>query len=344
MLLDSFNRRLNYLRLSLTDRCNLRCLYCMPEGGVPKLAHGDILSYEEFLRLARLSVRLGIEKIRLTGGEPLARKGVIPFISELARIPGIKDISLTTNGVLLAEQAQAIWDAGIRRINISLDSLDPVQYARITRQDLFHQVWQGILAAEAVGFRPIKINVVALKGLNEDEIPAFGRLSVEKPFHIRFIEFMPVGPETGCQAERYLPGDQILTRLQTLGALKPLNGQGLDGPARRWKYSGARGEIGLISPISHHFCPSCNRLRLTSDGKLRTCIFSDDETDIRRPLRQGASDDELEMIIHEAIASQTQGASPPILHHTPALSAPDVQNRRLKAAANSISSSRDADG
>ena len=302
MLLDPFNRRLNYLRISLTDRCNLRCLYCMPEGGVPKLAHEDILSYEEFLRLARLSVRLGIEKIRLTGGEPLARKGVIPFISELARIPGIKDISLTTNGVLLAEQAQVIWEAGIRRINISLDSLDPGRYARITRQDLFHQVWQGILAAEAVGFQPIKINVVALKGINEDEIPAFGRLSLEKPFHIRFIEFMPVGPETGCQAERYLPGDQILTRLQALGALEPLNGQGLDGPARRWKYSGARGEIGLISPISHHFCPSCNRLRLTADGKLRTCIFSDDETDLREALRQGATDAQLEDIIQQAIA------------------------------------------
>ncbi len=302
MLLDPFNRRLNYLRLSLTDRCNLRCLYCMPEGGVPKLAHGEILSYEEFLRLARISVRLGIEKIRLTGGEPLTRKGVIPFISELARIPGIKDISLTTNGVLLAEQAQAIWEAGIHRINISLDSLDPGRYAQITRQDLFHQVWQGILAAEAVGFKPIKINVVALKGINEDEIPAFGRLSLEKPFHIRFIELMPVGPETGCQAERYLHGDQILDRLQTLGAMEPLNGRSLDGPARRWKYSGARGEIGLISPISNHFCASCNRLRLTADGKLRTCIFSDDETDLREVLRQGATDEQLEAIIQQAIA------------------------------------------
>ena len=232
MLLDPFNRRLNYLRLSLTDRCNLRCLYCMPEGGVPKLAHGDILSYEEFLRLARLSVGLGIEKIRLTGGEPLARKGVIPFITELARIPGIKDISLTTNGVLLAEQAQAIWEAGIRRINISLDSLDPGRYAQITRQDLFHQVWQGILAAEAVGFQPIKINVVALKGINEDEIPAFGRLSLEKPYHVRFIEFMPVGPETGCQEERYLPGNQILDPTANPGrpgALKR-TGIGRSGP------------------------------------------------------------------------------------------------------------------
>ncbi|MBI5582222.1 MAG: GTP 3',8-cyclase MoaA [Deltaproteobacteria bacterium] len=304
MLFDPFNRRLNYLRISLTDRCNLRCLYCMPEGGVPKLAHEDILSYEELLRLARLSVALGIEKIRLTGGEPLTRRGAIPFMAELARIPGIKDISLTTNGILLAEKAQALWEAGMRRINISLDSLNPAVYAGITRHDLFHQVWMGIQAVEALGFQPIKINVVALKGLNENEILAFGRLSRDKPYHIRFIEFMPVGSAAGCQSDRFLPADEILARLQTLGPLESINGQGLDGPARRWAYPGARGEVGLISPISHHFCPSCNRLRLTSDGKLRTCIFSDNETDLRQPLRQGASDDQLEMIIREATASK----------------------------------------
>ena len=304
MLLDPFNRRLNYLRLSLTDRCNLRCLYCMPEDGVPKLAHEEILSYEELLRLARLSVGLGIEKIRLTGGEPLTRKGVIPFIKELAALPGIKDISLTTNGVLLADQARAIWEAGIHRINISLDSLDPAVYFRITRHDVFHQVWEGIQVAEAIGFHPIKINVVALKGINEEEIPSFGRLSLERPYHIRFIEFMPVGPSVGCQSDRFLPGDQILARLQARGQLRPINGHSLDGPARRWAYTGARGEVGLISPISDHFCPNCNRLRLTSDGKLRTCIFSDQETDLRRPMRQGTSDDELEMIIRGAIASK----------------------------------------
>lgn len=302
MILDPYNRRLNYLRLSITDRCNLRCLYCMPEDGVPKLDHAGILSYEEFLRLARISVKLGIEKIRLTGGEPLVRKGVIEFIAQLGRIPGIKDISLTTNGVLLAEYARAIWEAGIRRINISLDSLDPVKYAEITRQDLFSQVWQGIQTAESVGFQPIKINVVALRGLNEDEILAFGRLSMEKPYQIRFIEFMPIGPENGCQMERFLPSDRILSELKTLGTLEPLNGGVLDGPARRWAFKGARGEIGLISPISQHFCPACNRLRITADGKLRTCIFSDLETDLRGPLRQGGSDQTLEEVILQAIA------------------------------------------
>jgi GTP 3',8-cyclase len=302
MLFDAFNRRLNYLRISLTDRCNLRCVYCMPEDGVPKLDHKDILSYEEFLRLARISVNLGIEKIRLTGGEPLVRKGIVEFIAQLGRIPGIKDISLTTNGVLLSEFARPIWDAGIRRINISLDSLDPGRYAEITRQDLFAQVWEGIQTAEKIGFHPIKINVVALKGINEDEILAFGRLSIKKPYQVRFIEFMPIGPENGCRTERYISSDRILNELKTLGQLESLNGQALDGPARRWAFQGAQGEIGLISPISHHFCPACNRLRITADGKLRTCIFSDLETDLRGPLREGVSDETMEKIILQAIA------------------------------------------
>jgi cyclic pyranopterin phosphate synthase len=301
MLLDPYNRRLNYLRISLTDRCNLRCVYCMPEQGVPKLNHEDILTYEELLRLARLSIRLGIEKIRLTGGEPLVRKNILGFIASLREIPGIRDISLTTNGVLLADQAQALWDAGVKRINISLDTLNPLKYGRITRSDLFQKVWEGIQEAERIGFSPIKINVVALKGINDDEILSFGRLSIEKPYHIRFIEFMPVGQENGWKTERFLSSEEILNKLQTLGALSPVNGQGLDGPARRMAYNGAAGEIGLISPISEHFCPTCNRLRLTAEGRLRVCIFSDNESDLRTPLRQGASDEVLEAVILEAI-------------------------------------------
>jgi len=323
MLFDPFNRRLNYLRISLTDRCNLRCLYCMPEEGVSKLAHEDILSYEELLRLARLTVALGIEKIRLTGGEPLTRKGAVPFMAELARIRGVQDISLTTNGILLVEQAKAIWEAGIRRINVSLDSLNPERYARITRSDSFHRVWEGIQTAEAIGFDPIKINVVALKGINEEEIAAFGRLSLAKPYQIRFIEFMPVGPSVAYPADRFLPAERILERLQSLGPLQPINGDHLDGPARRWAYTGARGEVGLISPVSQHFCPTCNRLRLTSDGKLRTCIFSDRETDLRGALRNGASDDDLEMIIRAAIASK------PREHHLNASSVPQRCQRQM---------------
>ena len=302
MLLDSYNRPINYLRISLTDRCNLRCVYCMPEQGVPKLIHEDILTYEELLRLARLSVGLGIEKIRLTGGEPLVRKNIVGLIKTLGEIPGIRDISLTTNGVLLAEQAQALWEAGVKRINISLDTLNPQNFSRITRFEYFDRVWAGIQEAERIGFSPIKINVVALRGINDDEILAFGRLSLEKPYHIRFIEFMPVGPENGWSAERFLSSEDILKKLQGLGPLSPINGQGFDGPAKRMSYAGARGEIGLISPISEHFCPSCNRLRLTAEGRLRVCIFSDDETDLRTPLRNGASDAELETVIRSAIS------------------------------------------
>lgn len=301
MLLDPYKRHLNYLRLSLTDRCNLRCVYCMPKGGVQKFNHEDILNYEEMLRLARISVGLGIEKIRLTGGEPLVRKGLLGFIRSLKALPGIQDISLTTNGVLLAEKAQDLWKAGIRRINVSLDSLDREKFSRITRFDFFDQVWAGIQEAERVGFSPIKINVVAMKGINDDEILSFGKLSFEKPFHIRFIEFMPVGEENGWKAERFISSEETFKRLQTLGPLNPINGNGLDGPAKRMIYDGAIGEIGLISPISQHFCPSCNRLRLTAEGRLRVCIFSDQETDLRTPLRQGASDAFLEEVIQEAI-------------------------------------------
>lgn len=304
MLLDSYNRRLNYLRISLTDRCNLRCVYCMPEQGVPKLIHEDILTYEELLRLARLSVGLGIEKIRLTGGEPLVRKNLMDFIRSLKKIPGIQDISLTTNGVLLAEQARGLWEAGIRRLNISLDTLNREKYAQISRFDFFDRVWEGIQEAERIGFSPIKINVVALKGINDDEIASFGRLSLEKPYHIRFIEFMPVGQENGWKTERFLSSEETLKKLQTLGPLSPVNGQGLDGPAKRMAYEGAAGEIGLISPISEHFCPTCNRLRLTAEGRLRVCIFSDNETDLRTSLRQGASDEFLESVIQEAISQK----------------------------------------
>lgn len=301
MLLDSYKRRLNYLRISLTDRCNLRCVYCMPEQGVPKIFHEDILTYEELLRLARLSVRLGIEKIRLTGGEPLVRKNLIDFISTLKTITGIQDISLTTNGVLLADQAQALWQAGIKRINVSLDTLNREKFSRITRFDFYDQVWEGIQEAERIGFSPIKINVVAMRGINDDEILSFGRLSLEKPYHIRFIEFMPLGEENGWKAERFISSEDTLQKLQTLGPLYPVNGRGLDGPAKRMAFAGAKGEIGFISPISEHFCPSCNRLRLTAEGLLRVCIFSDRETDLRTPLRHGASDEQLEAVIQEAI-------------------------------------------
>ncbi len=301
MLLDPYERRLNYLRISVTDRCNLRCVYCMPDHGVPKLEHSEILTYEELLRLARLSVALGIEKIRLTGGEPLVRKDLGRLIARLREIPGLQDISLTTNGVLLAEQAWALWEAGVRRINISLDTLNREKYAFITRFDYFDRVMAGIEAAEQVGFSPIKINVVALRGVNDDEILDFGRLSIERPYHVRFIELMPVGRVEGWGGGRFLSTAEIQQRLQALGPLIPRGNHCLDGPARRLAFEQARGEIGLISPVTEHFCSSCNRLRLTAEGRLRVCLFSDDETDLRTPLRQGATDAEMAQIIGRAI-------------------------------------------
>jgi cyclic pyranopterin phosphate synthase len=309
MLLDPYKRHLNYLRISLTDRCNLRCSYCMPEQGVPKLHHQDLLTYEELVRLTGLAVRLGIEKIRLTGGEPLVRKGITGFIQSLKMIPGIRDISLTTNGVLLSDQARALWESGVKRINISLDTLDREKYKAITRFDYFDQVWSGIQAAEKTGFSPIKINVVVMKGVNDDEIISFGRLSLEKPYHVRFIEFMPVGADSNWRTERFLSSEETLKKLKTLGSLTVINGQGFDGPAKRMAYTGAKGEIGLISPLTEHFCLQCNRLRLTAEGLLRVCIFSENETDLRTPMRQGASDEELMNIIHEAVSQKPESHS-----------------------------------
>lgn len=299
-LVDQEKRHLNYLRISITDRCNLRCLYCVPEGRIPKLDHDDILSYEEILRLVKIGIQLGIRKVRITGGEPLVRKGAVELLGRLTRIRKLEDVSLTTNGVLLAPNAQQIFDAGIRRINISLDSLDPQKYAQITGYDRFEQVWSGIQRAREIGFTPIKINVVAMRGINDDEIIAFGRLSLDHPFHIRFIEYMPIGNS------RTSPQDQMLTpeiqeMIATIGELTPVgNGQN-DGPARRYRIAGAQGEVGFISAMSHHFCNRCNRLRLTADGKLRACLLSDRHESLKELLRNDGSDEQLAEIFRIAV-------------------------------------------
>ncbi len=303
-LIDSYQRRVNYLRISLTDRCNLRCVYCMPAGGVPKLPHEEILRYEELLRLVRVAISLGIEKVRLTGGEPLLRRGLVGFVRALSTL-GLADISITTNGTLLASCARELRAAGLTRLNISLDTLRPERFAAISGTDMLAEVLAGIEAAEAAGFGPIKINVVAMAGLNEDEIEEFGRLSIDKPYRVRFIELMPIGRQAGWRPERYLSGADIKARLRPLGRLYPLGSRkSFDGPARRFRFSGARGEIGFINPISRHFCPSCNRLRLTADGRLRACLFSDNEVDIKRALRSGLSDDDLRAVFRQAIAGK----------------------------------------
>jgi len=279
----------------------------MPLGGAVKLAHEDILSYEEFLRLIQIAVNMGINKVRLTGGEPLVRKGVIDFCRRLTRIPGLQSLSLTTNGVLLEELGQDLYAAGICRINVSLDTLQREKFLRITRRDEFDRVWRGIQAAERIGFNPVKINVVVMRGINDDEILDLARLSLFYPYHIRFIEFMSINNDSlSTTSEHYFSADEILEKLRRVGALEPVVAQHTNGPARHFRWPDAAGMIGIISPISHHFCPSCNRIRLTADGKLRNCLFSDQEMDIKAPLRQGATDSELAQFLRDSIANKPQ--------------------------------------
>ncbi|MFP5212748.1 MAG: GTP 3',8-cyclase MoaA [Acidobacteriota bacterium] len=301
---DPFERRIDYLRLSITDRCNLRCAYCMPESGVPKLDHDSILRYEEILRLARIISEMGISKIRLTGGEPLVRQDALYLCEALARLPGVESLTMTTNGVLLARHAEALVKAGLRRVNISLDTLRPERFAAITRADLFHEVWRGIMASHEAGLAPIKLNVVVMRGVNDDEIEALGGLTHRYPFHVRFIEFMPF--KEAEFAERFLPAEGIIERLGRTAPLLPSESRNGNGPARYFRYEGAPGKIGIISPVSRHFCPACNRLRLTADGKLRSCLFSVEETDLRTLLRQGASDEEIAGAIRETVARKPQ--------------------------------------
>ena len=291
-LVDRYNRNLNYLRVSITDRCNLKCLYCMPRELIPKLSHSEILSYEEILRVVRVGTTLGISKVRVTGGEPLVRKGVYHFLSQLTKMEGLEDISLTTNGVLLKDNISKIRSANIKRINISLDTLNKAKFKHITGCDFFDQVWDGILLAQKMGFYPIKINVVPLKGINDDELVDIAELSVKYPFHIRFIEYMPMG-STRISNDRHLLAPEIKERINGLGKLIPVDRSFNDGPAERFKFESAQGEIGFIRPISRHFCKSCNRLRLTSSGQLRPCLMSDDKEDLKSLLRQGGSDDEI---------------------------------------------------
>ncbi len=307
-LIDRYRRHLNYLRVSITDRCNLRCLYCNPEDKIPKLPHSEILSYEEILRIVGVGVDLGITKVRVTGGEPLLRKDVCDLLSSLSAIDTISDVSLTTNAVLLEPLLPEIWAAGVRRLNISLDSLDANKYREITGRNYFETVWRAIEAAHAMGFSPIKINVVALQGYNDRDIAALARLSIDRPFHVRFIEYMPIG-FVDMQKERYLSSAQIKSRLTGIAPLGLVDSDVSDGPAQRYRFEGGLGEIGFISAMSHHFCGTCNRLRLTASGRLRACLMSDQEVDLKGPLRRGASDEQLATLFHQAVQHK------PARHH-----------------------------
>ncbi|MBW1894791.1 MAG: GTP 3',8-cyclase MoaA [Deltaproteobacteria bacterium] len=300
---DSYNRRLNYLRISITDRCNLNCLYCLPELKVPKLSHDDILSYEEILRLVNIFVDLGMSKVRVTGGEPLVRKDVFTFLERLSRIDGLDDLSLTTNGLLLKDNLDKIKSAGIKRLNISLDTLKPEIYLKITGRDSFHQVMDAIHQSVLKGFSPIKLNVVALRGINDTELSDLAALSLKNPFHVRFIEVMPFKKHKTNEAPPLL-APEIKKGLQKVGNLVPVANSIHDGPARRFKFEGALGEIGFISPVTDHFCKHCNRLRLTADGRLRLCLLSDIQIDLKTPLRSSCSDSDLAALITQAIKNK----------------------------------------
>lgn len=278
-LIDSYGRKINYLRLAVTDRCNLRCQYCMPAEGIPKLTHQDILSYEELLLLARAAVSLGIEKIRVTGGEPLVRKGIVEFLTQLSSIAGLKHLVLTTNGLLLEEMAGDLRQAGVQRLNISLDSLQPEIFKRITRCGDLARVMAGIGAAERAGL-PVKLNVVVMRGINDAEILDFAKLSFDKPYVVRFIEYMPTIKEDHWQS-LVVPGREILDRIEQEFVCKGIDHAELAGPAQNYKIEGALGSFGLITPLSGHFCAACNRIRMTSSGKVWSCLFSEQQYDLK---------------------------------------------------------------
>jgi cyclic pyranopterin phosphate synthase len=292
---------ISYLRMSITDRCNLRCFYCTYWQRWEKLAAPEILRYEELLRLAAVAGQLGIRKIRVTGGEPLVRRGVVDFIRRLRKIPGIEEICLTTNGVMLAEMAPALFEAGLSHLNVSLDTLRPLRYRRITGRDNLREVLAGLEKAQDLGFFPLKINCVVLKGLNDDELLDLARLARPHPWQVRFIELMPSGSPEEWQ-RHFLPMAAVRRRLAPLGPLTAKTPAATAGPARIFQAPGFRGELGFISPMSRHHCRTCNRLRLTARGGLRPCLLNQAEIDLKHPLRQGLDAREIEAIFQEAMA------------------------------------------
>ncbi len=298
---DAFSRPISYLRVSVTDKCNLRCVYCMPEGGLPWLKRDEILSYEEIATVVRAAASIGVRAIRLTGGEPVLRRDLHLLVREIAQTPGIEDIALSTNALLLEEQIDALADAGLRRVNVSLDTLRTDRFEAIARRPGLDKVLAGIDAAIARGLAPLKINVVAMRGVNDDELEAFAELARTRPVAIRFIEMMPVHENLGIQTETYISADELLERLGALGSLEPVPGPPGNGPARYFAYPGAAGTIGVISPLSHDYCDRCNRVRLTADGRLRLCLFGDHHIDLRSPVRAGAGEERLAELLRGAM-------------------------------------------
>jgi cyclic pyranopterin phosphate synthase len=305
-LSDSFQRPINYLRISVTDRCNLRCIYCMPASGVSLMSHNDILTYEEIYTIVQAAAQMGINKVRITGGEPLVRAGLPELVRMLAQIEAIDDISMTTNGILLGSYAAELKSAGLRRVNVSLDTLNPDRFELITRGRSFHDVLEGIEVAKLVGLNPVKINMVVMAGINDDELLNFAAKTIDDGWHVRFIELMPVASE-GITNQQLVPVREMRERLELLGKLESCLPDIGNGPAKYFRFPHATGTIGFISPVTEHFCFHCNRLRLTADGKLRPCLLSEDEIDLKQPLRSGISLTGLKSLIEETVARKPLG-------------------------------------
>ncbi|GAC1361739.1 MAG: GTP 3',8-cyclase MoaA [Ktedonobacteraceae bacterium] len=303
LLKDSYGRRIKSMRISITDKCNFRCTYCMPAEGLPWLKKAEIFSYEEIERIARISVAIGIEQIRLTGGEPLVRRDVPELVRELKKIEGLHSLSLTTNGILLKQQAQALAEAGLTRINVSLDSLLQEKFAQLTRRDQLHQVLEGLEELEKYpSIHPIKINAVAMRGHTEAEVLDFARLARRKAYVVRWIEFMPLDADQAWRKEDILTGTEIKAIIEeAYGPLVQITSGDPSETARRYTFSDGVGEVGFINPVSEPFCSTCDRIRITADGQLRTCLFASEETDLRAVVRSGADDEAIAQTIRRAV-------------------------------------------
>lgn len=300
-LIDGFNRPITYLRVSVTDKCNLRCIYCMPEEGLPWLKREEILSYEEIAAIVRAAASVGVRAIRLTGGEPLVRRNLSRLVAAIAQIPGIDDVALSTNGLLLGEQLSELLAAGLQRINLSLDTLREDRFAEIARRPGLETVLRAIDAAIDAGLAPIKINCVVMRGKNDDELGAFAELTRKRRIFVRFIEVMPVHENVGLQRDVYVSADEMLARIAEIDDLAPIAGPPGNGPARYFAFPDALGAIGVITPLSHDYCERCNRVRLTADGHLRLCLFGDHALDLRSPLRAGATTEQIADLLRAAM-------------------------------------------
>lgn len=320
-LFDSWQRQINYLRISVTDLCNLNCVYCSA-GSIARLSHHDILRYEEIQRIVRVAAGMGITKVRLTGGEPLARPEFVKLVGMIAEIDGIDDVAVTTNGILLGKLASELKEAGLNRVNVSLDTLKRDRFKQITGGDKLATVLGGIEAAHRAGLEPVKINVVVMRGKNDDEILDFGRKTITDGWHVRFIEFMPFGM-CGTEGVETVPTSEIYERLQVLGKLEPIAGPAGNGPAKYFQFPGSKGSVGFITPMTEHFCATCNRLRITSDGQLRPCLLGNDEVDLKTALRDGSSDDEIKRLIQQAVNIKREE------HHLSGELAPEAVTRPM---------------